>query len=214
MTAIRLARGISKRSKVIKFDGGYHGHFDSMLVKAGSGLATSGLASSAGVPEAFAADTIVLPFDDEAALEQAFIDHKDEIACVALEPVPGNNGLLQQRQSWLQRIRTLCNEQCTLLLFDEVISGFRTCYGGVDGWLGVQPDLTPLGKIVGGGGASMGIIWGGDACSVGESIDWVESNQQCKVLHAFVAKVEWLCKEEAGNESCGGQCDEDEIGRR
>jgi len=151
MTAIRLARGISMRSKVIKFDGGYHGHFDSMLVKAGSGLATSGLANSAGVPEAFAADTIVLPFDDEAALEQAFIDHKDEIACVALEPVPGNNGLLKQRQSWLKRIRALCNEQCTLLLFDEVISGFRTCYGGVDGWMGVEPDLTTLGKIVGGG---------------------------------------------------------------
>jgi len=151
MTAVRLIRGISGRDKVIKFDGGYHGHFDSMLVKAGSGLATSGLASSAGVPAGSAADTIVLPFDDLEALEVAFDEFAGEIAGVVLEPVPGNNGLLLQRPEWLKRLRALCDEHCALLVFDEVISGFRSCYGGVDGALGIQPDLTTLGKIIGGG---------------------------------------------------------------
>ena len=151
MTAIRLARGATGRAKIVKFDGGYHGHSDSLLVKAGSGLATSGLASSAGVPEAFAAQTIVLPFDDEAALDETFATHGSEIACVALEPVPGNNGLLLQRQAWLERLRALCTEHGSLLLFDEVISGFRSRYGGLDAPLGITPDLTTLGKIVGGG---------------------------------------------------------------
>ncbi len=151
MTAIRLARGATGRSKIIKFDGGYHGHSDSLLVKAGSGLATSGLASSAGVPPAFAEQTIVLPFDDEAALDEAFATHGQDVACVALEPIPGNNGLLIQRQAWLERLRQHCTDSGSLLLFDEVISGFRSRYGGVDAPLGITPDLTTLGKIVGGG---------------------------------------------------------------
>lgn len=151
MTALRLARAATGRTLVLKFEGGYHGHLDALLVAAGSGLATFGTASSAGVPPQVAATTLVAPFDDEARLEELFAKHGGEIACVAVEPVPANDGLLVQRPEWLRRLRELCTHHGALLLFDEVITGFRLRYGGAGPILGVQPDLVTLGKIVGGG---------------------------------------------------------------
>jgi len=151
MTALRLARAATGRSLVLKFDGGYHGHSDALLVRAGSGLATSGIASSLGVPDAVAATTLVVPFDDIAALQAVFAARGREIACVIIEPIPANNGLLLPRPGYLQAIRELCDAHGALLLFDEVISGFRFRYGGVAPLVGVEPDLVTLGKIVGGG---------------------------------------------------------------
>jgi glutamate-1-semialdehyde 2,1-aminomutase len=155
MTALRLARGITKRPLVLKFEGGYHGHVDSLLVKAGSGLVTGAEAgaepSSAGVSAATAAQTLTLPFDDLPALEQAFAHHGDEIAAIIIEPMPANNGLLVQAPGYLQALRDLCDRHCSLLIFDEVISGFRLHNGGYGQLAGVQPDLVTLGKIIGGG---------------------------------------------------------------
>ncbi|MEM7248621.1 MAG: glutamate-1-semialdehyde 2,1-aminomutase [Acidobacteriota bacterium] len=151
MTALRLARGVTGRSLVVKYDGGYHGHLDSLLVSAGSGLATLGVASSAGVPAALAETTLVAPFDDLDATARLFAEHGSDIACVALEPLPGNNGLLPQRREFLAGLRELCDEHGALLLFDEVISGFRLRFGGYDAMVDLRPDLTTLGKIVGGG---------------------------------------------------------------
>jgi glutamate-1-semialdehyde 2,1-aminomutase len=151
MTAIRLARGVTGRPKIVKFEGGYHGHSDSLLVKAGSGLVTFGTSSSKGVPEAVAEQTLVLPFDDEQALEQAFETHGDLIAAAIVEPLPANNGLLEQRPEWLERLRALTSKHGALLIFDEVISGFRLRYGGYGDMLGIQADLVTLGKIIGGG---------------------------------------------------------------
>ena len=130
MSAIRLARGATKRDLIIKFDGCYHGHFDSLLVNAGSGLATFGTSSSAGVPEALAQLTIVVPLNDEAALESAFTKHGDRIAGAIIEPVPANNGLLLQDKSFLLKLRELCTKHGSVLIFDEVISGFRIGFGG------------------------------------------------------------------------------------
>lgn len=151
MTALRLARAASGRPLILKFEGGYHGHSDSLLVKAGSGLATLGTASSAGVPEEIAASTLVVPFDDIAALEEAFAARGDEIACAIIEPIPANDGLLLPRPGFLQALRDLCNRHGSFLIFDEVISGFRFRYGGVAPLVGVRPDLVTLGKIIGGG---------------------------------------------------------------
>jgi glutamate-1-semialdehyde 2,1-aminomutase len=151
MTALRIARGYTGRTALIKFDGGYHGHSDALLVKAGSGLATFGTSSSSGVPESFAAETIVLPFDDEEALEEAFARHGSRVACAVVEPLPANTGLLVQRREWLERLRTLTREHGALLVFDEVITGFRLRYGAYGEMVGVRPDLVTLGKIVGGG---------------------------------------------------------------
>mgnify|MGYP001765399604 CR=1 FL=1 len=151
MTAIRLARGATGRPRIVKFDGGYHGHSDSLLVKAGSGLVTFGLSSSAGVTQAVAADTIVCPLDDEAALAEAFALHGDSIAAVVVEPLPANNGLLEQRGEWLRALRELASRHGSLLIFDEVISGFRLRYGGYGDGVGVRADLVTLGKIIGGG---------------------------------------------------------------
>jgi len=151
MTALRIARGATGRSTILKFEGGYHGHSDALLVKAGSGLATFGTSSSLGVPEGFARDTLVLPFDDLAALEEAFSQRGKDIACAIVEPLPGNNGLLEQRVEWLTRLRALTREHGALLIFDEVISGFRLHFGGYGQRVGVEADLTTLGKIIGGG---------------------------------------------------------------
>jgi glutamate-1-semialdehyde 2,1-aminomutase len=148
MTALRIARGATGRPSILKFEGGYHGHSDALLVKAGSGLATFGTSSSLGVPEGFARDTLVVPFDDDEALEEAFRKHGDSLACAVVEPLPGNNGLLEQRAGWLETLRALTREHGTLLIFDEVISGFRLRFGGCTD---VEPDLTTLGKIIGGG---------------------------------------------------------------
>jgi glutamate-1-semialdehyde 2,1-aminomutase len=151
MSAIRLARGVTKKDKIVKFDGCYHGHVDSLLVKAGSGLATFGVSSSAGIPESFAKETLVLPLDDLNALEATFEKQADEIACVIIEPVPANNGLLLQCKEHLMGLRHLCTKYNVLLIFDEVISGFRVGAEGAAGYYNIQPDIITYGKIVGGG---------------------------------------------------------------
>jgi glutamate-1-semialdehyde 2,1-aminomutase len=159
MSALRLARGATGRDIVVKFDGCYHGHVDSLLVKGGSGLATFGVPSSAGVPNAFTELTEVLPLDDDAAAEALFAEKGDRIACVAIEPMPANAGLLVQRTEFLATLRRLCSEHGAMLLFDEVISGFRVAPGGMTERSGITPDLVAVGKIVGGGmpvGAFMG----------------------------------------------------------
>lgn len=155
MTALRLARGATGRSLIVKFEGGYHGHADQLLVKAGSGLIThkdpGSEASSAGVPKETAALTVTLPFADLAAVKQVFADHGPRIAAVILEPLPANNGLLVQSDDYLRGLRQITADHGALLIFDEVISGFRIHYGGYGQLAGVQPDLVTLGKIVGGG---------------------------------------------------------------
>lgn len=151
MSAVRLARGYNKRDKIIKFDGCYHGHLDSLLVKAGSGLVTFGESSSAGIPKAIADETIVIPLNNKAAVEQAFEQFKNQIAAIIIEPVPANNGLILQSQEFLEFLRTICTENKSLLIFDEVISGFRVGFEGAAGYYNIQPDIITYGKIIGGG---------------------------------------------------------------
>ena len=151
MSAIRLARGYTKRDKILKFEGCYHGHSDSLLVKAGSGLVTFGETSSAGVPKSFADETIVVALNDKEALQKAFEEFKDQIAAVIIEPIPANNGLLLQDKEYLQYLREICTQNGTLLIFDEVISGFRVGFEGAAGYYGIQPDIITYGKIIGGG---------------------------------------------------------------
>lgn len=151
MSAIRLARGYTNKTKIVKFDGCYHGHVDALLVKAGSGLVTFGTSSSAGVPEAFANETIVLPLNDLDALKTCFKNLSNEIACVIIEPIPANNGLLLQDLSFLTALRALCTEYGILLIFDEVISGFRVAFGGAAEYYNITPDIVTYGKIMGGG---------------------------------------------------------------
>lgn len=151
MSAIRLARGYTGRNKIIKFEGCYHGHYDALLVKAGSGLVTFGNSSSAGVPESFVNETIVVPLNDEAALRDAFEQFKGEIAAVIIEPIPANNGLLLQDGKFLRALREICSEENSLLIFDEVISGFRVGFEGATGLYDIKPDIITLGKIIGGG---------------------------------------------------------------
>ncbi|MBS1533094.1 MAG: glutamate-1-semialdehyde 2,1-aminomutase [Bacteroidetes bacterium] len=151
MSAIRLARGYTKRDKILKFEGCYHGHSDSLLVKAGSGLVTFGETSSAGVPKSFAKETVVVALNDREALEKAFEKFKGNIAAVIIEPVPANNGLLLQTKEYLQFLRDICTQNGTLLIFDEVISGFRVGFEGAAGYYDIQPDIITYGKIIGGG---------------------------------------------------------------
>ncbi|RMG81709.1 MAG: aminotransferase class III-fold pyridoxal phosphate-dependent enzyme, partial [Bacteroidetes bacterium] len=151
MSAIRLARGVTGKSKVIKFEGCYHGHVDSLLVKAGSGLATFGVSTSAGIPESFAKETIVIPLNDRAALDEALDRYAGETACVIIEPVPANNGLLLQEKAFLEYLREACTKKGVLLIFDEVISGFRVGFEGAAGYYGIAPDIITFGKIIGGG---------------------------------------------------------------
>jgi glutamate-1-semialdehyde 2,1-aminomutase len=151
MSAIRLARGFTGRDRIVKFEGCYHGHSDSLLVKAGSGLATFGTPDSAGVPADLARHTIVLPFNDEDAVRAAFEQQGNEIACVIVEPVAGNMGCVPPRHGYLQALRSLTSRHGALLIFDEVITGFRVAYGGAQELYGVKADLTCLGKIMGGG---------------------------------------------------------------
>ena len=150
-TAVRIARASNGRRRILKFDGCYHGHVDSLMVKAGSGVVTQGLADSAGVPAQVAADTLVIPLGDASALEQAFREHGKDLAAAIIEPVPANNGLLLQSREYLQKLRELASAHGTILIFDEVITGFRFGYHGYDKVVGIEPDLTTLGKIVGGG---------------------------------------------------------------
>lgn len=150
MSAIRLARGVTGRTKLIKFEGCYHGHGDSLLVKAGSGVATLGLPDSPGVPQALAENTITAPFNDTAELEQVF-DRHGEIAAVIIEPVVGNMGCVPPKDGYLQSMRELASKHGALLIFDEVMTGFRVARGGAQELYGVRPDITTLGKIIGGG---------------------------------------------------------------
>ncbi len=151
MTAIRLARGVTHRKKIIKFDGCYHGHSDSLLVKPGSGVATLGLPGSSGVPEEIAQLTISLPFNDICAFEQMMRTEGNNIACVLVEPVAGNMGVIPGTSEFLWALRNWTKKYGTLLVFDEVMTGFRVAHGGAQQLYGIKPDLTCLGKIVGGG---------------------------------------------------------------
>jgi glutamate-1-semialdehyde 2,1-aminomutase len=151
MSAIRLARGFTKRDKIIKFDGCYHGHVDSLLVKAGSGALTFGNPDSAGVPAAFTQHTIVLPFNDADAVKAAFAANKNEIAGIIVEPVPGNAGLYLPKPGYLEFLRGITKANGALLIFDEVMTGFRLALGGAQELFKITPDLTCLGKIIGGG---------------------------------------------------------------
>jgi len=151
MSAIRLARGFTGRNKILKFEGCYHGHSDSLLVKAGSGLVTFGNTSSAGVPESFVNETIVVSLNNKKAVEEAFAQFHNQIACIIIEPIPANNGLLLQDKDYLQFLRDICTKNGTLLLFDEVISGFRVGFTGAAGYYNIKPDIITYGKIIGGG---------------------------------------------------------------
>jgi len=151
MSAIRLARAFTRRDKIVKFDGGYHGHADFLLAKAGSGLATLGLPDSAGVPASIAATTLVAPYNDLDSVAALFDSHRDEIAAVIVEPVAGNMGVVPPQKDFLAGLREITRANNSLLIFDEVISGFRVAWGGAQSLYNIQPDLTCLGKIIGGG---------------------------------------------------------------
>jgi glutamate-1-semialdehyde 2,1-aminomutase len=151
MSALRLARAFTGRDKIVKFEGCYHGHSDGLLAKAGSGVATLGLPDSAGVPASFTAETLVAPFNDRNAIEELFASRGDDIAALIVEPVPGNMGLVLPEPGFLQFLRDITTRAGALLIFDEVISGFRVGPGGAQMYYGVMPDLTCLGKIIGGG---------------------------------------------------------------
>lgn len=151
MSAIRLARGFTRRDKVVKFEGCYHGHVDGLLVKAGSGALTLGEPDSLGVPRAYTDETFVLPYNDIDAMKQLFADRGSEIACIIVEPVAGNMNLVPPVPGFLETMRELCTQYESVLIFDEVMTGFRTALGGAQSVYGVTPDLTTLGKVIGGG---------------------------------------------------------------
>jgi len=151
MSALRVARGFTGRSKILKFDGCYHGHADSLLVAAGSGVATLGIPGSPGVPEGTVADTLVVPFNDVAAVERAVAEHGPDLAAIIAEPVCGNMGAVAPRPGYLESLREITRKNGTVLIFDEVMTGFRLALGGAQELFGVTPDMTCLGKILGGG---------------------------------------------------------------
>ena len=151
MSALRLARAYTGRDKIIKFEGCYHGHADALLVRAGSGVATLGLPDSPGVPAGAAQDTITVPYNDLEGVEVAFAAHTDQIAAVIVEPVAGNMGVVPPQPGFLEGLRRLTQENGALLIFDEVMTGFRVAYGGAQSLYNIQPDLTTLGKVIGGG---------------------------------------------------------------
>jgi len=151
MSAIRLARGVTGRDKVVKFEGCYHGHVDSMLVKAGSGLASLGIPECPGIVDALAKNTLTLPFNDSSKVKDLFAAEGDDIACVIVEPVGGNMGVVPPQNGFLETLREVTNQVGAVLIFDEVITGFRVALGGVQSICGVKPDLTCLGKVIGGG---------------------------------------------------------------
>ncbi len=151
MSAIRLARGFTGRDNIVKFEGCYHGHSDALLVKAGSGALTLGVPSSPGVPAAFTQHTLTLPFNDADALAELFKETGDSLACVIIEPIAGNMNFVEPAEGYLQTLRELCTEHGTVLIFDEVMTGFRVALGGVQELYSVTPDITTLGKVIGGG---------------------------------------------------------------
>ncbi len=151
MSAIRLARGFTGRDNILKVEGCYHGHSDSLLVKAGSGALTLGVPSSPGIPADFAKHTLTLPFNDDAAVRQLFAEQGDTLACIIVEPIAGNMNFVEPLPGYLETLRELCTEHGTVLIFDEVMTGFRVALGGAQERYGVTPDLTTLGKVIGGG---------------------------------------------------------------
>jgi glutamate-1-semialdehyde 2,1-aminomutase len=151
MSALRVARGYTGRDKILKFEGNYHGHGDSLLIKAGSGVATLGLPDSPGVPESIAKNTITVPYNDMESVEYAFKEYGQDIAAVIVEPVSGNMGVVPPVDNFLQKLRKITEDHGTLLIFDEVMTGFRVGYNCAQGYFGVTPDLTCLGKVIGGG---------------------------------------------------------------
>ena len=151
MSAIRVARGFTKRNKIVKFEGCYHGHADALLVKAGSGLMTAGTPGSAGVPEGCVKDTLTATYNDLESVEQLFKENPGEIACVIVEPVAANMGVVTPKEGFLEGLRDMCTKNGTLLIFDEVITGFRLKLDGASGYFGIKPDLVTYGKIIGGG---------------------------------------------------------------
>jgi glutamate-1-semialdehyde 2,1-aminomutase len=151
MSAIRLARGFTGRDMIVKFSGCYHGHSDSLLVKAGSGVLTLGLPNSPGVPEDLARHTLTAPFNDSEAIDSLMTTYGDRVACIIVEPIAGNMGCIPPQTGYLQKLRDLCRHHGTVLIFDEVMTGFRVARGGAQELYGITPDLTTLGKIVGGG---------------------------------------------------------------
>ena len=151
MSAIRLARAYTQRKFIVKFEGCYHGHADALLVKAGSGVATLGIPGSAGVPEEFTQFTLALPYNDSDALEEAFKKFKGQIACVIIEPVVGNMGCVPPARGYLEAVRAVTSNDGAVLIFDEVMTGFRLAFGGAQELYTIQPDLTTMGKIIGGG---------------------------------------------------------------
>jgi glutamate-1-semialdehyde 2,1-aminomutase len=151
MSAIRLARGYTGRDRIVKFEGCYHGHSDSLLVKAGSGALTLGVPSSPGVPAALAEQTLTLPYNDLAAVREVFAEAGKQIACIIVEPVAGNMNCIPPVPGFLEGLRAVCDEHGAVLIFDEVMTGFRVALGGAQAHYGIQPDLTTLGKVVGGG---------------------------------------------------------------
>ena len=167
LSALRVARAATGRDKILKFEGCYHGHGDSLLVKAGSGVATLGLPDSPGVPRALAELTVTVPFNDPAALEEAFRVHGNQLAAVIIEPVVGNSGCVPPQAGFLEKLRKLTAGQGTVLILDEVMTGFRVAYGGAQELFNIQPDLTTLGKVIG-GGLPVG-AYGGKA----SLMDWV-----------------------------------------
>ncbi|SFE49796.1 glutamate-1-semialdehyde 2,1-aminomutase [Paenibacillus algorifonticola] len=151
MSALRLARGFTKRSKIVKFEGSYHGHADSLLIKAGSGVATLGLPDSPGVPESIASQTITVPYNDIESIKLVFEKYGEEIACVIVEPIAGNMGVVPPLPGFLQGLRDITEQYGSLLIFDEVMTGFRVHYSSAQGLYGIKPDITCFGKVIGGG---------------------------------------------------------------
>ena len=151
MSAIRLARGFTNRNKIVKFDGCYHGHHDSLLVNAGSGALTLGIPSSPGVPKQLAQETITIPYNNSEAVREVFKKHGSSIACIIVEPVAGNMNCILPQPSFLGTLREVCDQYDSILIFDEVMTGFRVCHGGAQQLYNITPDLTTLGKVIGGG---------------------------------------------------------------
>jgi glutamate-1-semialdehyde 2,1-aminomutase len=151
MSAIRLARGFTGRDKILKFEGCYHGHADSLLVKAGSGALTMGVPNSPGIPADFAKHTLTVSFNNLAEVQQIFAEYKDQIACIIVEPVAGNMNCIPPVEGFLEGLREVCNEHKSVLIFDEVMTGFRVALGGAQAHYNILPDLTTLGKVIGGG---------------------------------------------------------------
>jgi glutamate-1-semialdehyde 2,1-aminomutase len=209
MSAIRLARAASGRKMIVKFEGCYHGHSDALLVKAGSGVATLGIPGSAGVPEEFVEFTLALPYNDISAVEDAFAKFKHKIACVIVEPVVGNMGCVPPAPGYLKALRQITEREGTLLIFDEVMTGFRVAFGGASELYNVKPDITTLGKVIG-GGLPVGAY--GGAAKLMDMIAPVGPVYQAGTLSgnplAMAAGIATLCQLKANREQFYGQLDE------